>query len=184
MSNLDVSQLQPGDVVITEMGIWIVRLLIWIQALLTGNLKYAKSGHIIVVSHRDAEGRLWGIEGRPGGIGWVEMDKRAGHWGVSNVDQPKSADQRDKIVNVMKSLIGSRYDYAAYIILALDAVGISQKWTDYTGQDVPVQFVCSAVAGYVYEDVGLDNPGGMEITRFTVPAQWARFIDEKVWVSE
>lgn len=181
MSNLDVSQLQPGDVVVTEMGIWIIRLLIWIQAVFTGLAKYRKGGHIIVVSHRDAEGRLWGIEGRPGGIGWTLMDKRNGQWGMANVDQPKTEEQRTKIVAVMTELLGSKYDYEAYLNIAFATLGITKNWTDYKDNDVPIHFICSAVADYVYEDVGLLNPGGLEVTRFTTPAQWAEFIGEKQW---
>lgn len=181
MSNLDTSILKPGDVVITEMGIWIVRILIWIQAVLTGHAKYGKSGHIIVVSHRDTEDRLWGIEGRPGGVGWVNMDKRNGKWGLSNVDQPKSDEDRYVIVETMKQLIGTRYDYLAYLDLALATIGITPQWTDFVGNDVPEHVICSAVSDYVYETRGLPNPGGKEITRYTTPANWAEFIDKKAW---
>lgn len=182
MAGLDTSKLLPGDVVVVEMGIWIIRVLIWIQAVLTGKAKYSKNGHVIVVTHRDEEGRLWGIEGRPGGIGWAELDKRAGKYGISTVDQPKSDEQRAKIVDTMKSLLGTRYDYGAYLVIALRTIGISPRWTDYNGKDVPVHYICSAVADYVYEDVGLANPGGIEITRFTTPAEWAVFIDTKGWL--
>lgn len=180
-TNLDTSILKPGDVVVVEMGIWIIRALIWIQALLTGNFKYRQNGHVIVVTHRDDEGRLWGIEGRPGGIGWAELDKRAGNYGLSNVDQPKDAAQRSKIVETMKTLLGTRYDYDAYLVIALQTIGINPSWTDFQGNDVPVHFICSAIADYVYEDVGLANPGGLTITRFTTPAEWAKFVLEKGW---
>jgi hypothetical protein len=181
MANLDTSILKPGDVVVTEMGIWIVRVLIWIQAVLTGKAKYAKGGHVIVVTHRDEQGRLWGIEGRPGGIGWAELDKRNGQWGLANAEQPKDAAQRSKIVETMKTLLGTKYDYDAYLQIALSTVGINTDWTDFRGEDVPVHFICSAVADYVYEDVGLANPGGMKVTRLTTPALWAQFIEEKEW---
>lgn len=181
MANLDTSILKPGDVVVTGMGVWIIRVLIWIQAVLTGNAKYRKGGHIIVVTHTDSEGRLWGIEGRPGGIGWAQLDKRNGSWGMSNVDQPKTDDQRAKIVNVMKELLGSKYDYGAYVAIALNTIGINTNWTDFKGDDVPVHFICSAIADYVYEDVGLENPGGLKITRFTTPAEWAAFIGGTEW---
>lgn len=181
MANLDTSILRPGDVVVTEMGIWIVRVLIWIQAVLTGRAKYAKGGHVIVVSHRDEQGRLWGIEGRPGGIGWCQLDKRAGKWGLSNVEQSKDSVQRSKIVETMKTLLGTKYDYDAYVKIALSTVGVNTDWTDFNGNDVPSHFICSAVADYVYEDVGLANPGGFKITRLTTPAEWAFFIGERKW---
>lgn len=181
MSNLDTSTLKPGDVVIVEMGIWIIRVLIWIQALFSGDFKYRQSGHVIVVSHVDDAGRLWGIEGRPGGIGWADMTKRNGSWGLSNVEQPKTDDQRLVIVSTMKQLLGAKYDYEAYLDIALATLGITNTWKDYEGQDVPIQFICSAVADWVYEKVGLDSPGNENITRYTTPAQWGRFISTKEW---
>jgi hypothetical protein len=181
MANLNTDVLKPGDVVIVEMGIWIIRALIWIQALLTGKAKYRQSGHVIVVTHRDEQSRLWGIEGRPGGIGWANLDKRNGKWGLANVDQPKDAAQRSKIVETMKDLLGTKYDYGAYVQIALNTVGINTNWTDFRGNDVPSHFICSAIADYVYEDVGLANPGGMTITRLTTPAEWAQFMDKREW---
>jgi hypothetical protein len=181
VSNLDTSTLKPGDVVIVEMGIWIIRVLIWLQAVFTGNAKYSQNGHVIVVSHRDSEGRLWGIEGRPGGIGWVEMDKRNGKYGISNSEQPKSDEDRIFVVKLMNELIGHHYDYGAYIEIALQTLGISPLWTDWKNDDVPVHYICSAVADYAYEKRNLPNPDGFDVTRYTTPAQWARFIDEKQW---
>lgn len=178
MANLNTDLLKPGDVVITEMGVWIIRWLIIIQSVLTGLGKYRKSGHVIVVTHRDEQNRLWGIEGRPGGVGWAQLDKRNGKWGVTNSDQSKDAAQRSKIVETMKSLLGTKYDYDAYLQIALQTVGININWTDFKGEQVPTHIICSAVADYVYEDVGLANPGGVSITRFTTPAEWAMFIDK------
>jgi hypothetical protein len=82
--NLDIADLLPGDVVIVEMGPWYLRAMIWIQAVFTGRAKYRRDGHIIVVSHRDDDGRLWGIEGRPGGIGWTDLSLRDGQYGLAN----------------------------------------------------------------------------------------------------
>lgn len=178
MANLNTDLLKPGDVVIVEMGIWIIRALIWIQSVLTGRIKYRESGHVIVVTHRDDRGRLWGIEGRPGGVGWAQLDKRNGKWGLANLDQPKDAAQRSKIVETMKSLLGTKYDYDAYLQIALETIGLNTSWTDFRGNDVPAHFICSAIADYVYEDVGLANPGGMRITRLTLPSDWAAFIDK------
>jgi hypothetical protein len=181
VSNLDTSILKPGDVVVVEMGIWIIRVLIWIQALFSGNFKYRQNGHVIVVSHTDDAGRLWGIEGRPGGIGWADLTKRNGKYGISTAEQPKTNEQRALIVSTMEQLLGTRYDYEAYLDIAFRTIGITTTWKDYQGEDVPVQFICSAVADWVYEQAGLANPGKDEITRYTTPAQWGKFIDNKEW---
>jgi hypothetical protein len=168
-------------VVIVQMGIWIVRVMIWIQALFTGRAKYSKAGHVIVVSHRDTEGRLWGIEGRPGGIGWADLDKRNGKWGLSNVEQPKTASARVKLVDSMVALLGAPYDYPAYLKLAMDILRISPRWTDWNNKEIPSSYICSAVADQIYENEGLPNPGGDKLTRFVTPAEWAEFIDKKQW---
>ena len=181
MANLDTSILKPGDVVVTEMGVWIVRVLIWIQALMTGKARYSRGGHVIVVTHTDDQNRLWGIEGRPGGIGWARLDKRNGKWGMSNAEQPRDMAQRSRIVETMKMLLDTKYDYGAYIQIALNTMGINVDWTDFQGNDVPSHFICSAVADYVYEELGLPNPGGFKITRLTTPAEWAEYIDKKQW---
>lgn len=181
MSKLDVTTLKPGDVVIVEMGVPFVRWLVWLQAILTGRAKYRKNGHVIVVSHRDEEGRLWGIEAQAKGIGWTLMDKRHGKYGISNAEQPKSDEDRHVIVETMKNLLGTSYDYLAYVDIALQTLGITRQWTDFQGNDVPVHFICSAVADYDYEERGLPNPGGFKVTRYTTPAEWAEFIDKKQW---
>lgn len=182
MAKLDITKLKPGDVVVVKMGGWFLRALIWVQAFITmRSLKYVNYGHVIVVDHLDAEGRLWGIEARPGGIGWSDLDKRSGQYGISNSDQPKTDLVRAKLTQVMQQLLGTRYDYTAYLEIALQTLGITPQWTDFQGNDVPVQFICSAVADYVYEEENLPNPGGFEITRFTTPAQWASFIDKRQW---
>lgn len=181
MPNLDIATLKPGDVVIVEMGSWYLRAMIWIQAVFTGRAKYRRDGHVIVVSHKDDAGRLWGIEARPGGIGWADLTYRSGQYGLSNAEQPKSDDDRYVIVETMKSLLGSKYDYLAYVTLALQMVGVNENWQDYKGDKVPAHFICSAVADYVYEERKLANPGSYKITRFTTPAEWASFVDHKEW---
>jgi hypothetical protein len=179
---LDTTKLLPGDVVVVKMGNWILHALIWIQALLSmKSFKYVNYGHVAVVDHRDDEGRLWGIEARAGGIGWVNLDQYSGAYGLSNAEQPKTEELRSKITTVMQNLLGTSYDYYAYLEIALNTLGITKHWTDFQGNDVPVQFICSAVADYVYEDEKLPNPGGYAITRYTTPAEWAAFIDKKQW---
>lgn len=179
---LDISKLEPGDVVIVKMGNWFLRVLIWIQAFVTmKSPRFANYGHVAVVDHFDTEGRLWGIEARPKGIGWRLMDTYNGKYGVSNKDQPKTLGARVKLVEMMQQLMGMKYDYTAYLEIALSTLGINKTWKDFTGNDIPVSFICSAVADYVYEEENLPNPGGFEITRFTTPAQWAKFCIKKEW---
>lgn len=183
MSKLDTSKLKPGDVVVVKPKIWILRMMIWLQEFLSARSpKYANYGHVAVVHHRDEEGRLWGIEANSHGIGWVLVDKWNGKYGLSNSEQPRTQDTDYKLTSTVESLLGRRYDYSAYLDFALNALGINDHWKDYSGCDVPAHFICSAVADFVYENENLPNPGGFEITRYTTPAAWARFIDKKQWL--
>lgn len=183
MSKLDTSTLKPGDIVVVKISIWGLKWLVGLQTLLSGNWKYRKAGHVIVVHHRDSEGRLWGVESQALGIGWVNMEKHNGNWGVSNSEQPRTEEVNDKVIKMAEQLLGKPYDYLAYLDFAMNALGINQSWKDFQGNDVPVALICSAVADYIYESEGLPNPGGLEITRYTTPALWAKFIDKKEWLN-
>jgi hypothetical protein len=109
------------------------------------------------------------------------LDKRNGKWGISNHDQPKDAEVKVKVVQAMVALLGTKYDYPAYLKIAMDTVGITPYWTDWNDNDVPTSYICSAVADQIYEQYCLPNPGGMKVTRFTTPAEWAEFIDKRQW---
>ncbi len=185
MAKLDTSILKPGDVIVVPQGNFWLRLLIGIGEGLRGHsFKYSKYGHVIVVHHVDEIGRLWGVEATPTGVGWRILDTFDGHFGLSNAEQPKTCAQRDRIVALLGKAVGSRYDYSAYIRLALEAIGITPQWTwlnEYSDTEVPPSWVCSALADWEYEQIGLANPGGGSITRFTTPDEWAKFIDKKEW---
>lgn len=177
---LNIALLGPGDVVATAgKGFWIG----WIkfQALLTG--KPALVNHVVVVSHRDASGTLWGIEARPGGVGWVDMstwDKKA--YAVSNHDQPKTEQQRAKIVESAAQLLGTEYDYFSLVKIAMETLGLNALWhKEFPDDVVPVHIQCAALADFVYEEIGLDSPGGAGRTRFTTPGDWHEFIELREW---
>lgn len=176
---LKIDTLLPGDVVATAgKGFWVG----WIKlyALITG--KPALVNHIVVVSHRDTQGRLWGIQAMPAGIGWVDMSKWDGKaYAVANTEQVKTDDQRARIVAAVTKLLGSPYDYGAYVVLALRTIGIELDWVDFNNDQVPVHAICSSLADYAYEDSGLDSPGGTAGTRFTTPADWHEFIELHEW---
>lgn len=183
MSTLDVTKLRPGDVIAVPLGnVW-ARRLVWLHTILTMKSKqYARYGHVAVYVKRDELGRHWVIEAAPHGIGWRDISSWDGTFGMSNVDQPKSDEQRTKIVSLLEELIGNRYDYSAYFHFALESVGITPQWIrEYDGKVLPASYVCSALADFIYETVLLANPGGDAETRFTTPAEWARFVGNREW---
>lgn len=183
MPKIEVSELRPGDVVAVPLGNRWLGFVVWLQALFTMKSNvYGRYGHIAVYHHEDAAGRKWAIEAAPHGIGWRDISSWDGHFGLTNVNQPKTDEQRGKIISMLEELIGSRYDYSAYLHFALESIGITPLWIrEYDGEKLPASFVCSAVADFIYEVCLLDNPGGDKETRFTTPAEWARFMDRREW---
>jgi cell wall-associated NlpC family hydrolase len=135
--------------------------------------------HVIIASHTDEAGTQWGIEGRNGGVGWVDLAPRIGDpWTVANDTQPKTDEQRAAVVATAKGMLGVPYDWLAIAVDALHAVAPLWKMRDEWGPGVPGHVVCSSLADYVYEHVGLPTPAA---DRFCTPAMWARFILRHEW---
>jgi hypothetical protein len=171
-----------GDVLCTREGPWIVSLGIRIGAFLVGMPTYVN--HVIIVHHWDAAHNSWvGVEGRPGGVGWVDLtDRLKAPLTNANNKQPKTEAQRYLIAKAAESLLGAPYDWQA---IAEDARQAAHLWravaVEWQGDAVPGQVVCSSFADWAYERVGLANPGGNSVTRFTTPAGWDQFIMKGQW---
>jgi hypothetical protein len=170
----------PGDLLLTRSEHW-TSWLIRLGAALMG--KPNMRNHVIVVSHRDEAGTLWGIEGRPGGVGWRALDDElTARWTLSNADQPKTDAQRELVVKGAVSLLGTKYDWTAIVLdtamaLRIDHLWKLERWGNVEG--VPAQIVCSAMADYVYEKAGLAHPNTGY--RTTTPADWDEFITLRKW---
>jgi len=171
-----------GDVLVTREGPWIVSALIRLGAKLTG--LPAKVNHAIIVHHRDEQGIMWGIEGRPGGVGWRDLSvPLTGVLTNANNDQPKTEDQRYLIATAAEALFATPYDWNAIMDHVKEALRLWSphgpvEWTD---EEVPAHVVCSSFADWAYEKVGLSNPGGSKLTRMTAPGDWDRFMMRKEW---
>lgn len=170
-----------GDIICTREGKWWISGAIRLGARLL-NLP-AFTNHVIIVHHKDERGMWQGIEGRPGGVGWVDMTERLQYpLTNANNEQPKTEAQRYLIAKAAEALVNVPYDWAAIaedtrIALRL-RTRVVQEWPE---SEVPGQVVCSSFADWAYEKVGLANPGGREQTRFTTPGHWDQFIIEKGW---
>lgn len=137
--------------------------------------------HVIIVSHRDA-GTLWGIEGRPGGVGYVDVKHAlVSKWTLNNVGQAKTSDQRVQIREAAKGLLGTPYDWEGIAADAMKAIGANTIWAsrDFNAA-VPAHVVCSSLADWVYDHVGLESPG-KKFDRTVSPADWAELITLKGW---
>lgn len=171
---------EPGDVILTRGTAWTSRLIRLGAALLDmPNIR----NHVIVAHHYDAAGTLWGIEGRPGGVGWtdVHLDWRMA---ISNYHQPKTAAQRRTVIVGSERLLSTSYDWEAIADVTLKALRLDRLWHakefDESAQ-VPAHVICSSLADWLYERAGLPSPGGSGRTRTTTPADWDYFIESQGW---
>lgn len=133
--------------------------------------------HVAIVHHRDGSGRWWAIEGRPGGAGWVDARHylACDHTG-NNALQPKTARQRARVAEAAMGMLGVGYDWAAVIEDTLMCLRLGELWQqDWHGAGPPAHVVCSSLAAYLYQVVGLDRPTRHE-ARFTTPADWSDFV--------
>lgn len=143
--------------------------------------------HVAIVHHRDAAGTLWGIEARPGGVGWVDMaDYLASSWTISNAAQPKTDEQRAAIAKTAEAMLQVPYDWTAIAADAMHAIRADRLWRARGyGLAVPAQVVCSSLADYLYSTNGLASPDltDGDGVRFTTPADWDLFIETEGWRS-
>lgn len=176
-----------GDVLVTREGPWWISGSIRFGARLRNRPAFCN--HAIVVHHRDEAGTLWGIEGRPGGVGWRDLSGPLS-WSLTNANnhQPKTPDQRAKIAAIMVQMLGRPYDWKGIAEDTRQALhlawgkSLALEWAD---GERPGQVVCSSLADYAYEEVGLPNPGNGKITRATTPGDWDQFMIDgsKQWPS-
>lgn len=173
-----MTNIKPGDVLAirsSSFTSW------WIRFGSAISNKPNLSNHIAVAHHVDNKGTLWGIEGKPGGVGWVDCKRYVNSTGLlTNVEQPKSDAQRAVVCKAMEALLGTPYDWKAIIIDGANDVGIKVRgWEpDWKTGIVPGQVVCSSSADYAYFIAELPHPkGGREVQ----PSDWDEFIIDKAW---
>lgn len=135
--------------------------------------------HVAMYTHTDGEGIRRGLEGRPGGFGWVNLDSSVAHEDtVANTGQVKTQAQRAELVAAAYRMIGIPYDWASIISFASEAAGFEFRVEEWPEQGMPSQVVCSTSIDYAYEATRLDNPGGYAETRATDPTDWGTWIKD------
>lgn len=168
--------LQPADVVAVRTGgaaAW------WIRFGSALRNQPNLDNHIVVVHHRDASGTLWGIEGRPGGVGWVDVSVYySGVWGsyaLSNIRQPKSASQRDGVCKTAEAMLHTPYDWPGIAEDALEDLHLPELWAEKWNGTTPGHVVCSSLASWAYSQYKLAAPKTAD-PRHIEPSDWAEFI--------
>jgi len=168
----------PGDVLTVDTGTSWGNIAIRVGQLLK-HRDWSWANHCII-AHHWTDGVFWGIEGRPGGVGWVDLTARDWRHVTTNAAQPKTEDQRARLCEwAEKTMLGRPYDWSAIERHALDALGVPDLWRDdWNGQGVPGQVVCSSVCALGYDFVGLARPLPTQGGRYVMPYDWNRFNGE------
>jgi hypothetical protein len=168
----------PGDVLAVDTGTSWGNVAIRVGQLLADR-KWSWSNHLVMAHHVDDAGTLWGVEGRPGGVGWVDLSARTWRHLSHNAWQPKTEDQRRQVCEWGESVLQTPYDWSAIVAHAMDALGIPDLWrADWSG-GAPAQVVCSSVWAYGYSQAGLSRPLPKTGGRYVRPADWQRFCDRR-----
>lgn len=141
--------------------------------------------HIAAVSHRDANGTWWAIEGRPGGVGWVDAAVYlASPWTIANEGQPLTLPQRDIIVVTMRAMLGTPYDWRAIAEDGFDDLHLRDLWAEkWKGQSSPGHVVCSSVMAFAYQRAKALHPGTTDLPHVQ-PGDWDEFILTRGWESQ
>jgi hypothetical protein len=141
-----------------------------------------KVDHVIIAHHQDKLGTWWGIEGRPGGVGWRELDRYLDgdhvRFDNSNAWQERTAEQRKHIAGLAQLMLVTRYDWAGGIAADTfeafnlpELAGLVDRWWGWVpGADRPGHVVCSSLASWVYGKLGLDRPAVP--AEVTTPGDW------------
>ena len=168
----------PGDVLCTRNPTGLPALMIRLGAAFRDRPNLVN--HVIVAHHVDAAGTFWGIEARPGGVGWVDLRRHlADPYTVANVDQPKTEAQRAAVCTTVEAMLGTPYDWEGIALDAANAVHANLLWhSTRWGEQSPAHIVCSALADWVYGHVGLASPTP---DRTCTPGDWLAFIIEQGW---
>lgn len=206
---VDVAALGPGDVIVTLEGKLPVSHLIRLGAWLTR--QPAPVDHVIGVHHYGAppwdpgmSPRWWGIEGRPGGVGWRDLTKvldRRSAWAntgqlaheaarqmVAGKHVGKTVGEVEQELRFLLATYFARlekvpYDWEAIAAHARIASRLNhiRRLPEWRDGEFPGQVVCSSAMDGAYEYLHLANPGGHEVTRLTSPAGWFRHNTGTEW---
>lgn len=165
--------LQPGDLLAVRTGGLAGKLIRLGAALLDHpNLE----NHVAMLSHKDAQGRWWVIEGRPGGVGWADARSYlASPYTLNNALQSgRDQGARQRVVKAAAALLGTPYDWEAIADDTLRAFRMRDLWAgDWNGK-APGHVVCSSYDAYLYETEHWDRPRVPD--RDTEPSDWTSFI--------
>ena len=141
----------------------------------------AAQNHILGLTHQDAATeRWWGIEGRPGGVGWVDATPYLSSiLTVSNQRQALLTGQQERVVEALKVALGTPYDWDSIRDEAERDLHLNSLWSDTNnwGPAVPAHVICSSLLAWGYKRADASYPRQTD-ERHIQPADWVQFINE------
>lgn len=183
----------PGDVWACRTNgtlAWFIRFGSRLRYLFGGRPDADLDNHVLIVTHL-TDGVWWGCEGRPGGVGYADLTQYMDHPAtVTNAEQPKTQEQRDQIVALAKQMLGVKYDWTAIYASAVADLHLDSlfrwRWGRRNsipgdrswGTSVPGQVICSSMADWLYDHIGLASP---KQDRYCTPSDWTAFNLHKEW---
>jgi hypothetical protein len=163
--------LKPGDVLAVRTAGWEAEL-IRVGEELTG--KPGLDNHVAVMHHWQGD-IPWGLEGKPGGVGWADLRAYAASpWTVNNCGQPGRTDAvRAQLAAEAQHMLGTAYDWAAITDDTLRAFRMDDLFSSTVNGTVPGHVVCSSFAAWLYQLYGWPCP--VVPDRDCEPADWTAF---------
>jgi hypothetical protein len=165
--------LKPGDVLAVR-GTATTDRLIQLGEDLEG--KPNLSNHVAVMHHW-LNGVPWGLEGKPGGVGWRDLRGYIthSHLLLNNCGQPGRSDaDRAWVAKQAQLMLGTAYDWEAIADDTLRAFGMADVWAKEWSGQAPGHVVCSSYAAFLYKSKGWARPA--VDGRDCEPADWDDFI--------
>jgi hypothetical protein len=182
-----ITTIGTGDVFALDTGNAVTSILIRIGEALDD--EPSPANHVAIAHHQDKAGTWWGIEGRPGGVGWVDMakylDSPLARFANSNAAEVRSDAQRAAIAEVTAGMLRVGYDWVGGITcdtldaVRLDALGdLIDRWWGWHDPSNPTlrpgHVVCSSLAAWVYRNQGLPCPPVRD-EELCLPSDWWEF---------
>jgi hypothetical protein len=166
--------LKPGDVLAVR-GDGLAAELIRVGEELTG--KPGLDNHVAVMHHWTGN-VPWGLEGKPGGVGWADLrGYAASPYTLNNCAQPgRTGAVRAQVAAEAQHMLGTKYDWASIADDTLRAFRMDDLFSSTIDGTVPGHVVCSSFAAFLYRLYGWERPQVPD--RDCEPADWTAFITE------
>lgn len=135
--------------------------------------------HVAVLHHKTGD-TWWAIEGKPGGVGWVNANNYLNSpYTITNRNQPKTDEQRALVCEVMEAMLHTPYDWPAIAQDAMFDLHLETLWDEKWNGQTPGHVVCSSLAVWGYEKAALNYPKTQDPAHVQ-PGDWTKFsIDNK-----